>query len=436
MRAGFLLLIAALAATPAQAQARAPSPLPAGPLTLAQAIALGRSRGVQARIAELGARIAEDRIGQRRADLLPSIGAGASYTRQTVNLDEFGLDLGGFTGVTDPFNIYRLQLRASQSLIDPAAWARLSAARDSAAAAGLDARNAGALAGAAAGVAWLRLLAAEETVRARVADSAVAGSLLEQSRRLLEAGVTAAIDLTRSGVAFGAVRSQLAVARNQRDRARLDLARALDLPPAGAIVLAELDGPDGEGVPESQDSAVTYALAHRPDLAAERKRLEVLGLGRRAIRAEQLPSLAASGSWQESGPRTGQLKSSWTVQVGLNIPIIDGFRRQYRSQEQAVRIESEAHRLEDLANQVESDARQAVLDLASAREQVAIASDRQRLSAEELRQAEERFEAGVAGSLETSNAQLSLTAARDAVIQAKVAVGVARVAAMRALGVI
>jgi outer membrane protein TolC len=77
-----------------------------------------------------------------------------------------------------------------------------------------------------------------------------------------------------------------------------------------------------------------------------------------------------------------------------------------------------------------------VLDVASARQQVTIARDRLRLAEQELAQAQQRFQAGVAGSVETTNAQSSVIAARDAVIQAQVNFGTARVSAYRALGII
>ena len=82
------------------------------------------------------------------------------------------------SGVTDPFNIYSLQVRAYQTLFDASVIARLRAATDSAAAAGYDARSVGELSAATAGLAYLRVLGAEETVRAREADSVVAAQLL------------------------------------------------------------------------------------------------------------------------------------------------------------------------------------------------------------------------------------------------------------------
>ena len=428
-----LFVLSLLAAAPAGVAAQQPT-VPQGPLTLLQAIALGRSQGVEAAIARLNVRTADARVGQRRADLLPTISGNAEYVRQTLNLDEFGIPLA--TGVTDPFSIYRLQLRGSQTIFDASVIGRLRAARDTAIAAGLDARAAGEIAGATAGVAYLRTLSAQATVRAREADSSIAAQLLDQARQLVAAGVSPAIDATRSEVSFGAVRTQLEVARNGADRARLDLLRALDLPSGTRLELSDSLGPGALDLPLDPDSAAGFAREHRAELAAERARTSAARRSLGAIRAEYLPSLGLSGQYQQSGRETSNLAGTYAVQLELTVPILDGFRRQNRAKEQNLRVDIQTIRERDLLNQVETEARQSVLDLASARQQVAIAQDRLRLAEQELAQAQERFQAGVAGSVETTNAQGSVIAARDAVIQAWVGFGTARVGAYRALGVI
>lgn len=427
------LVLSLLLAGPSAAAAQQPV-VPHGPLTLLQAITLGRSQGIDAAIARLDVRTAEARVGQRRADLLPTIDGNAALTRQTLNLDEFGIPIA--SGVTDPFDIYRLQLRASQTIFDASVIGRLRAARDTAVAAGLDARAAGEIAGATAGVAYLRALSARETVRAREADSTIAAQLLDQARQLVGAGVSPAIDATRSEVSFAAVRTQLEVARNGADRASLDLLRALDLPSGTRLALADSLGTGALDLPLDPDSAAAFARAHRAELAAEHARTEAAHRSLGAIRAEYLPSLGLSGAYQRSGQETGDLAGSYNVQLELTVPILDGFRRQSRVKEQNLRVNIQEIREHDLVNQVETEARQSVLDLASARQQVAIARDRLRLAEQELSQAQQRFQAGVAGSVETTNAQSSVIAARDALIQARVNFGTARVGAYRALGVI
>ncbi|HEY4647471.1 MAG TPA: TolC family protein, partial [Gemmatimonadales bacterium] len=167
------VVFVAIPAAPLGAQAPV---APTGPLTLVEAITLGRQHGVDAAIARLNVRAAEARTGERRAELLPNINGNASVTRQTLNLDEFGIPGAG--GVTPPFSIYSLQLRGTQTLLDLSAIARLRAGRDTAVAAGLDAQAAGELSGATAGLAYLQVLSADEAVQARTADSTVAAELL------------------------------------------------------------------------------------------------------------------------------------------------------------------------------------------------------------------------------------------------------------------
>ena len=428
-----LVLLLASSAAPAVAAAQQPA-APRGPLTLLDAIRLGQSQGVNAAIARLGVRTAQERVGQRRAALLPTISGNAAYTRQTLNLDEFGLPIA--TGVTDPFDIYRLQLRGAQTIFDASLIGRLRAARDTAVAAGLDARAAGEIAGATAGLAYLQALSARETVRAREADSTIAAELLEQARQLVAAGVSPAIDQTRSEVSFAAVRTQLEVARNAADRAGLDLLRALDLPSGTRLGLADSLGMAAMDLPLDPDSAAAFAREHRAELAAEHARTESAHRSLGAIRAEYLPSLGVTGAYQQTGQHTDALNGTYNVQLQLTVPILDGFSRQHRVKEQRLRVQVQEIREHDLVNQVETEARQAVLDLGSARQQVAIAGERLRLAEQELAQAQQRFQAGVAGSVETTNAQSSVIAARDALIQARVNYGTARVATYRALGVI
>jgi outer membrane protein TolC len=428
-----LAALVGVAAAGGSGWAQQPAP-PTGPLRLIDAITLGRKQGVDAAIARLNVRAANARTGERRADLLPNISGRATYTRQTLNLDEFGIPIA--TGVTDPFSIYNLQVRATQTVFDASAIARLQAGRDTALAAGLDAQAAGEIAGATAGLAYLRVLSADETVHARLADSVVAADLLSQARKLVEAGVNPAIDATRSEVSFAAVRTQLEIARNSADRARLDLVRALGLPSATRLELADTLGLVPLRIPRQPDQAAQFAREHRAELTAERARTEAARRSLRAIRYENLPSLSANGAYVESGREVGSLAGTYNLQLLLSVPILDGFRRQFRSKEQNARLEIQEIREHDLTNEVETQARQAVLDLSSAEQQVAIAEERVRLADRELSEAEQRFRAGVAGSVETTNAQSSVIAAHDALIQSRVNYGTARVVAYRSLGVI
>lgn len=431
-RLAVLLVLVCAGAAPLPAQV-ADTTLPV-PLTLDGVMRIGRQHAVASALSRLSAAAAGARVGERRADLLPSINGSATWSRQRMNLDEFGI--AEFTGVTDPFSIWRLTLSGSQTIFDASALTRLGAARDSADAAGLDARAAGDLAATTAGIAYLRYAAALETVQARQADSAIAASLYQQARDLLAAGVSAAIDETRSQVAFFAVQTDLELARNQRDQARLVLIRSLSLPPTVAVVMPDSIARLPLAVPSDPDSAVAFAFGHRAEIAAEAARAHAVSRSLTAVRWEQLPSLGVQGALQRTGPGTDRLSSIWHVDVGVQVPLLDGFRRQRRIEEASLRLDAERLRQEDLQERVATEVRSALLNLTSAREQVRLAETRLGLAEQELDQARQRFAAGVAGTVETTNAQSSVVAARDGLIQAHAALGSAEVSVLHAVGLL
>ena len=429
-----LAILSVLAiATAAPLAAQAPAQVPAE-LSLLGAVQLGRQQAVSATLANLSALTAREKVGIRRAELLPQIAASGALARQTVNLEQFGFP--GAVGVTPPFTLYELQVRASQVLFDASMIERLKSASDSAKVAGLDAQHVGSLAGAAAGLAYLRVLAAGETVDARKADSAIAATLLAQARQFQAAGVTPAIDLTRNEVNARAVQAELLSARNEFGRARLDLLRILNLPLDASLSLTDSLGTGPVDVPLAPDSAVAFALAHRTDVTAEAGRTEVARRNLKAISNEYLPSLGVQGQMTHSGQEIDRMLGSYTLMVGVQLPVFDGLRRQRRESEQAIRLEAQELRQRDLSRQAEQEVRRSLLDLGTAEAAVTLATDRLELATLELRQARERFDAGVAGSVETTQAQAVVVAARNALIQARAGYGVARITLYQSLGIL
>ena len=431
MRPLVLLLAALAGAAPLNAQAALQTPTE---LSLLGAVRLGRQQAVAATLANINAQVAENRVGLKRADLLPQVSARGSITPQVVNLEQFGIPIA--TGVTDPFTIYALQLNASQVIFDAAAIERLKAASDSAKVVGLEAQHAGNLAGAAAGLAYLRVLATGELVRARESDSMIAASLLAQARQFQAAGVTPAIDLTRNEVNAHTVQSDLLSARNELARARLELLRILNLPLDAPLVLTDSLGTPPVDVPLAPAQAIPFALDHRTDVIAERGRTQVAQQTLRAIGYEYLPSLGFQGQWESSGQTTDRMLGSYQLMFGLQVPVFDGLRRQRRHSEQSLKLEAQQVRERDVSRQAEQEVRRSLLDLGTAENTVAIATDRMELAGQELRQATERFEAGVAGSVETTQAQAVVVAARNALILARTSYGVARITLYQALGVL
>jgi outer membrane protein TolC len=403
------------------------------PVDFDQALGAGRALGTRAVVARLDARLADATAAAHRSSLYPTVTGGLSADRQTMNLDEFGFP--GVSGVTDPFTVLRARVTAQQVLFDPAAWAGMSAARDSLVAAGADVDRVADQSAIDAGVAWIRLAGAEERVRARLADSVTDQELLDVASDRVAAGTAAKIERTRSQTRQAVTQAALSAARHDVERARIDLARAMGLP-ASARLITRGEPEFSFALPPAGDSAVSLARTHRPDRQAALLRVAV---AERRLRSETLtwwPRLVAGGFVQQSGQQLRGLSGSWNLSLALAWTPFDGFRRQRDADAARIRVDLARARLADIDAAVAADARRAVIDVAAAGEQVGIATDRLALASEELHEAEERLAAGVAGSVETTTAQAGVAAARDALIQARMSLGAARLAALGAIGML
>jgi outer membrane protein TolC len=425
------VLFLVLGAAPLGAQAPAPVRL-----SFAEAVRRAAGEAPAVELAGLRTDEATARVRQARGALLPSLSFAAGWLNRDFNSKAQGISFPGVPTIIGPFNAYDARFRVSQTLLDFSGLARVRAAR--AQVTGATAEGSAVSEGAAAGaaLAYLRVARAGAQVVARQADSAVAADLVGLAQAQKNAGVSAAIDVTRARTQLVSAVGALLVARNQFDRARLDLARALGIDPRTPIEItdtltAALPTAD---VPARADSLVAMALARRPDLSAELARGEAARTAQSAISAERLPRLDVAADYGVSGLTPSTSVGTRQIGVQVSIPILDGFRREGRAAEQsAVARESEV-RARDLRQQIAADVDGAVLDLASAQAQLVMSAERLRLAAEEMAQARERFAAGVAGNIEVINAQASLLRARDTDIDARFAAATARVALARAAG--
>jgi len=84
------------------------------------------------------------------------------------------------------------------------------------------------------------------------------------------AGVSPAIDVTRAQAQLANGAGLLLVAKNQLNRGRIDVTRALGLDPATPLAFADSLAPllGAADVPVQRDSAVGAALGNRPELRA------------------------------------------------------------------------------------------------------------------------------------------------------------------------
>ena len=439
------LIVALMAFVARSASAQQPVADSAVRLSLGDAVRLAarQSAAVEGALARVGA--AKARVTQRRGELLPSVSAAITERGSTTNSATFPIDFPTAPGqkplfdpngaILGPVNALDARARVSQMLFDPAARTRVQTARTGVAAATADVASIADLAAGAAANAYLAVLRADAVYIARLADSTLAAELLGIAQDQLKAGTGIALDVTRARSQLTGARTQLIVARNERDRTRVDLSRALGLP----LVRLELTDalaslPNAESATEA--IALDAASHNRKDIQALDLQVNAARQQAAAIRAERLPTIgifADEGLSQRNG-RSYLPTYDWGIQ--LSLPIFDGFRREGRVTEQVSVARDLEIRARDLRAQVDADVRSATLNLRSSSEAVSAARERLSLAEQEVAQARERFQAGVAGNADVITASITLNTARTQVVDALTSYQASRVALARAQGTI
>ena len=428
-------LLVGLSAAPVAGQA----PGTSAPLRLsfADAVTMAAGKTPVVELATLRTTEADARVRQARAALLPSLSGSGAWLNRSFNSRSIGISFPGVPELIGPFNNYDARFNAAQTLFDWSSVARVRAA--GAQADGSRAERGVTVEGSVltTALAYVRAVRAQSVVAARQADSVIAAELVGLADAQRVAGVSPAIDVTRARAQLATAEGLLLVARNQLDRGRIDVARALGLDAATPLAFTDSLAPSlgAADVPAQRESVVTAALANRPELRAELARAAAARQTGSAIRAERLPRLELAGDYGVNGATVPGAISTRDLTLQVSVPILDGFRREARLAEQDAVVRESQVREADLRRQIAAEVDAALLDLGSAQAQQAVAREQLRLAESELSQSRERFKAGVAGNIDVITAQAGLIRARDTEIDARFAAAAARISLARAAGV-
>ena len=436
-RPWLIALPAWLVAAFAPLAAQTPAPTTPVRLSFADAVRLASGEVPVVALATLRTTEADARVRQARAALLPSASVGGFWLNRTFNSRSIGISFPGVPELIGPFNNYDARVSASQALFD---WSSVRHVRAAGAQADGSRAERGVTVEASVlttAIAYVRAVRALAVVGARQADSAIAAELVGLAEAQRAAGVSPAIDVTRARAQLARAQGLLLVAKNQLDRGRIDVTRALGLDPATPLSFSDSLAPSlgAADVPAQRDSAVSAALANRPELRAELARAAAARQTGSAIRAERLPRIELAGDYGVNGPTAPRSIATRDITLQVSVPILDGFRREARLDEQDAVVRESQVREADLRRQIAAEVDAALLDLGSAEAQQLVAREELRLAESELSQARERFKAGVAGNIDVITAQAGLVRARDTEIDARFAAATARVSLARAGGV-
>lgn len=353
---------------------------------------------------------------EARAGLLPNISGAAYQATVTENLAALGFAPGRFPGFTStfigPFKNFDARLRLEQTIFSLSALRNYQAGRAGVRVAEMEEDLVREQVATATGLAYLESMRADRAVLAAQANVALAQALLKLAQDQRDAGIATGVDVTRAETRLAQEQVRLSRAQTDSEAGLLQLQRIVGLPLGSSLTLTDPLHLVIETLP-AIETAVAQAEDTRAEVRVARAQVAESDYQKKAVRAEQLPSLEFLGDYGVSGitPVTSALPTR-RYAIQLNVPIFNGGLTRGRIQVASSRETQAELQLASIRGQVEEDVRLALSSLRTTAETVRAADLAVTLAERELEMARDRFRAGVGDNIEVVNAQTALANAR------------------------
>jgi len=403
-------------------------------LSLDDAIARGLRQNLGLLLQQSEQQGAKGQELQQLQALLPTVTGDASIEVQQVNLAAFGLKFPGLNPIIGPFQVVDFRAYLTQSLLNVTALENYIASKHNFAAAKLTAEDARDLVVLTVGNAYLLCIADAARINAVTAQLATSKVSLDQAVASHDAGTSPRLDVLRAQVDYQNQQQNLISAKNEFEKDKLALARAIGLPLDQQIRLADTE-PFKALDNLNAEAAFEQALKNRKDLAAAKEQVAAAKAQKTAAVADQLPTVKFSGDFGDLGTTPGHSHSTYTATGTVSAPILQIAKTRGEEKVAGANYQQASDKLSDKVQQVNADIRNSILDIESAAKLVDTAKSNLDLANEELSEAQQRFRAGVADNLPVSQAQSSVEQANNQYISALYQHNAAKLALARALGV-
>ncbi|MFN3304085.1 MAG: efflux transporter outer membrane subunit [Roseateles sp.] len=240
-------------------------------------------------------------------------------------------------------------------------------------------------------------------------------------RQRFDGGIASELDLRAAESALQAAR--VALAQTQRQRALDQNALVL----LGAPLPADLPAPSGqltdfEPLAELPAGLPAEVLVRRPDIRQAEQQLAAADANIAAARAAFFPRITLTGSVGTASSQLGELfrNSAWSFAPSLVQPLFDAGRNRANLAAALAQRDAATAQYEKAIQSAFRDVADALAGRATLAEQRTAQAAQVDAEARRLALAEERYRAGIASSLEVLDAQRSLFAARQALVQVQV----------------
>lgn len=430
--------ILALGHGPTLAQGRgrlptAPEVTIEGPLTLEQALELARAHQPALSIAQRNVAAAGGAVRATRSDFLPSVSLRSDFSRsmsegQTVvdgvpigestrrfstqYRTSFGLNqlIYDFGRTADRYRQSRMQRHAAE-------WLREQTEDDV-----INAVQQG----------YLVLLANEELLEVAQDELRFQEGTVEWTQAHFDAGRLPRADVARVESARATAQLGVTSVENAVALSRVALNELMGIDVRTQYDVVPL--PEAEPTALTLDGLIAVAMERRPEVLAAQKRLGASAASLRAARKGHVPSITGGASFGWREPEFHPSLKYWSVSVGMNLNIFDGWFTEAQEQQAAADRGAARDSVYETMERVATETAQSFLDLGTA-EQQAVSAEVAVTSADEaLRLADGRYRADVGILLEVLDAQAALTLARADRARARFDHASARYALERAIG--
>lgn len=406
------------------------------PISILDAIDRGIRHNLGLLLSQEQTQAARAQYRRSLSSLLPNISGRLGDSVQQINLAAFGIPLpaGLKSPLVGPFNVFDARAAMTETFLDFTALNRLRQSDENERTAKFTVQDARELVVLVVGNQYLLTVAAASRLDTAKVQLNTATTIFEQAQDLKKAGVSAGIDVLRAQVQLQTQQQRVLAAQNQFEQQKLTLARIIGLPVSQAFRLTDIV--PYAPLPEfNLEESLARAYKQRPEYLAGQSRVRAAELALKAARAEYLPTAQVTGDTGWLGQRFTTTENTYSIAAGVRIPIFQSGRTEADIAQSESDLRQVRLQLEDLHNRVEQEVRSSLLDVQTSNQQVAVAQQSINLAGEELRQAQDRFRAGVSGSLDVVQAQESVATANETYIQALYLNNVAKLTLARALGV-
>ena len=228
------------------------------------------------------------------------------------------------------------------------------------------------------------------------------------AERRLQVGSATRSDVLRSQLETTNARNALASANAQYRSASYALGRLVGAD--GPAYAQPYTAQAPRALPHTDEELVRLALEQAPFVTAATANLESARASATATRAQYLPTLRLSGSynWFNSDPSFNDGQLSWNMGLGISYPIFNGFTRE----DQIARAEATARNASatslDARRRARAELERVLSALRLAEEQVALTKQAVEVAQEDLRVQEARYQQGMSTILDRITSQVSL----------------------------